>query len=88
MQDRAVYRRRGSGKRSGVCRPHLCDSLHGDGQQLGRDAGTRKAAAKEVGSYHIDLNMDPVVSAMVALFVTVTGAPHGVDRMVLLQGWE
>jgi NAD+ synthase (glutamine-hydrolysing) len=32
-----------------------------------------KALAEAIGSYHIDLNMDTVVTAVRTLFVTVTG---------------
>ncbi|KAI9795215.1 MAG: glutamine-dependent NAD(+) synthetase [Piccolia ochrophora] len=39
-------------------------------------ADTRKRAkdlAKDIGAYHVDLNMDSVVSALTTLFTTVTG---------------
>lgn len=49
----------------------------------GETRARAKQLAREIGSYHTDLNMDPVVSAMVALFFTVTGASHGLECMCL-----
>lgn len=56
-------------------------------------ANRAKQLALEIGAYHFQIVVDPVVSALVALFVTVTGAVltleredgHGPDSAITTQ---
>ncbi len=59
---------------SRALQPYLCDMLHGTENSSAETRQRAKDLANDIGAYHVDLNMDIVIRAIIALFTTVTGS--------------